>query len=135
MINKTGKNIDIVGSFVYVYTTAEYEKKGWFKIGGTDYQSVLQRVKQQDTTSTAEELIIYRAFELRFTKFNEKSAEAENLIRSKIEEKGGRLTRIDAYREWRICTLDEIDTIYCSLLDPEFNRSELVLLPHQKNGL
>lgn len=43
MINKTGENINIVGSFVYVYTTENREKINRYKIGGTDYQSVEQR--------------------------------------------------------------------------------------------
>jgi len=97
MKNISGVNINIKGSFVYVYTTDMYMEKNFFKIGGTDLQSVSERVEQQDSTSTAEELIIVRAYNLDGTRYDENSNAAEKIMRKDLKP-----TRKDKKREWRV---------------------------------
>jgi len=129
MINLSGKNIDILGSFVYVYSTDTYMKKNWFKIGGTDAQSVRTRITQQDTTSTAEELIVLRVYELKDTQFYGNSTGAETFLR-----KGLRRTRKDRDREWRIVNLENLDK-KAEKLNKDITKVDIELMYHQIDAL
>jgi len=124
MINLSGKNINVIGSFVYVYTTKTYMKNNWYKIGGTDVQSVSGRVVQQDTTSTAEEPIVMRVYELGNTKYDGNSSSAELFLR-----KGLRRTRKDRDREWRIVDLDVLDK-KAERINKDITKVDIELLKH-----
>lgn len=73
---------------IYVYTTKTYREKGWYKIGETE-RLVVDRVKQQDTTSNPELLEII---------FEVNSVISDKEIHSKLEEKG--FSKCRNNREW-----------------------------------
>jgi len=131
VINLSGKNIDIIGSYVYVYTTQPYLelKNDYHKIGGTDTQSVRSRVIEQDNTSNPDPLIILRVYELKGTRFDGNSNSAEIFIR-----KGFRRTRLDTSREWRIAKIELIDK-NAKKIDKDITKVDIELLKHQIESL
>ena len=40
----------------YIYTTSAYRARGWYKIGGTEYDQAADRIEQQDSTACPEPL-------------------------------------------------------------------------------
>ena len=88
---------------IYAYTTATYRDKGWLKVGQTTQESAAIRVKQQDGTSCPEPLEIKNTWENLPNKISDKK------IHKKLREMGCREVRIDANREWFVCTTEQVD--------------------------
>ena len=76
---------------IYVYTTATYSEKNWYKIGQTKLETEV-RVKQQDGTSNPEPLIHLKKWP--------DEGKGDLAFHAHLEARGFRRTRLDATREW-----------------------------------
>lgn len=90
---------------IYVYTTETYLANGWYKIGQTS-QSVEDRVRQQDGTSSAEELIVVDSWDS--PDFSDRE------FHRFLEKEGYSRTRQDRDREWFAVAggIDQIKKLY-----------------------
>jgi hypothetical protein len=78
----------------YIYTTSAYRARGWYKIGGTEYDQAADRIDQQDTTACPEPLEkIYES--------QKADGLWDNQIRGWLSQYRGYVyTRNDKRREW-----------------------------------
>ena len=109
---------------IYVYTTPTYKNKGWFKIGQTTLDAA-ERVRQQDSTSNPESLILLDSWpacgksDIEFHKF--------------IESNGMSKTRNN--REWFDIPggLSDIKTLWNKLITSVARPNSYKMRPHQQD--
>ena len=109
---------------IYVYTTPTYKDKGWFKIGQTTLDAA-DRVRQQDSTSNPESLILLDSWDahgksdIEFHKF--------------IESNGMSKTRNN--REWFDIPggLNDIKTLWNKLITSIARPNSYKMRPHQQD--
>jgi hypothetical protein len=123
---------------IYVFTKKTYYgdriAQGlipWFKIGQTDQDDVLDRIKQQDKTSDAEPLVYITHYENLKTK--DGKLLTDKMIHKRLTEIGKKKTRIDKNREWFELTIDDIENAINYLTGGGYidKRPKMVLRPNQ----
>lgn len=94
---------------IYAYTTKAHRLLNYLKIGETHQASASIRVKQQDTTSNPDPLEIEKVWDVPLWL-------TDDLIHKQLTNMGCSKTRLDANREWFICTVEQVDTAINHLL-------------------
>jgi hypothetical protein len=109
---------------IYVYTTPTYKNKGWFKIGQTTLDAA-ERVRQQDSTSNPESLILLDSWDAR--------GKSDIEFHKFIESNGMSKTRNN--REWFDIPggLNDIKTLWNKLITSVARPNSYKMRPHQQD--
>ena len=109
---------------IYVYTTPTYKNKGWFKIGQTTLDAT-ERVRQQDSTSNPESLILLDSWDAR--------GKSDIEFHKFIESNGMSKTRNN--REWFDIPggLNDIKTLWNKLITSVARPNSYKMRPHQQD--
>jgi superfamily II DNA or RNA helicase len=109
---------------IYVYTTPTYKNKGWFKIGQTTLDAA-ERVRQQDSTSNPESLILLDSWDAR--------GKSDIEFHKFIESNGMSKTRNN--REWFDIPggLSDIKTLWNKLITSVARPNSYKMRPHQQD--
>ena len=102
-------NVEHLNHKIYAYTTKAHRLLNYLKIGETHQASASIRVKQQDTTSNPDPLEIEKVWDVPLWL-------TDDLIHKQLTNMGCSKTRLDANREWFICTVEQVDTAINHLL-------------------